>query len=376
MPLVVRKVEGPEEHEKLYKFRYQVYVSEVKFTSDADHEKHMLKDEYDDIADNFAIFDGDEIKGSLRLLFLETVTDLEPFREKFKMDEVLEAFGPSAVCTTSRFMLSPDLRNGKIIFKLMRSVFEAALSKGVRFNFGDCSPHLIPFYEHLGYRRYTSGFNDSSFGYKIPILMTLRDHLYMSEIRSVLLGLSRKYEDDIEAREWFARTYPDFTEVRCSIFLEDNAFMNLLTERIAGDPVHHLSLIQGLDEEEVNKFLAEATLFSAEQGDLIIRKGDVDSSVYVLLKGLAEVKVNLEDKLPVTVLGSGDTFGEIGFLISTPRTAHVMAKTSAEVLVLTGDFMERFLRQQPLIAAKIALNLSKELAARLALTTKDVSKSS
>ena len=73
---------------------------------------------------------------------------------------------------------------------------------------------------------------------------------------------------------------------------------------------------------------------------------------------------------PVAVLGAGDPFGEIGFLTSEPRTANVVARAPCEVLVLSGEFLQRFVTQEPAIAAKALLNLSRVLASRLALTTR------
>ena len=71
----------------------------------------------------------------------------------------------------------------------------------------------------------------------------------------------------------------------------------------------------------------------------------------------------------IAVIGAGDTFGEIGFLTDSPRTASVVAKTDCEVLVLSGDFLEHFIAHEPTISSKVLLNLSRELAGRCAVAT-------
>ena len=367
METQIRQVTSSTELDQLYRFRYQIYVDEVQFTQHADHQKKELKDACDEVGHHFAIFEGDRILGSLRILFMNEVPSVETFISKFNMQNALKTFGAHSICTTSRFMIDPSLRNGKAIFKLMREAYRFGIERGARLNYGDCSPHLVPFYEHMGYRRYSDGFNDSHFGYKIPILMLIRDHLFFYEVRSLLYRLAKNQPDDEEARFWFQNSYPDYVKTRSSVFLEEQAFLDLLTERLAKDPVHHVSLLQGLNQTEAQRFLAEATLFPMKPGDLVIRKGDSDASVYVLLKGLAQVVQELNGK-PIATLGAGDTFGEMGFLTTSPRSAHVVAKTEGEVLVMTSDFMDRFIRQQPEIASKILLNLAKELAARLAMS--------
>jgi CRP-like cAMP-binding protein len=373
MAYEVRLVTDEAERDQLYRFRYDIYVEEVRFTRKADHARRWLKDDLDDVACSFAIFEGERVVGSLRTLYLEDVADVSPLASKFSMAPALEAFGKAAICTTSRFMVEPSLRNGSVVFKLMRAAYVHAIQRGVRLNYGDCSPHLIPFYEHMGYRRYTSGFNDSAYGYKIPILMLARDHVHFAQVRSLLARLAQAQADDAEAREWFARCYGDYVDTRSAVFLEDQVFLDLLSERVGADLAHHLALLHDLDQDETKLLLNEATLFPVKRGDRVVRKGDSDASVFVLLKGLAKVVREPDDAVPVAMLGAGDTFGEIGFLTASARTAHVIAETDGEVLVLTAEFMDRFRRQHPAVAAKVFLNLARELAARLALTTAQVS---
>ena len=75
MKFDIRVVETEAERDKLYRFRYRIYVDEEKFTRNADHAQNWLKDDYDDVATSFAIFDGDEVVGSLRLLFMERLIE-------------------------------------------------------------------------------------------------------------------------------------------------------------------------------------------------------------------------------------------------------------------------------------------------------------
>ncbi len=49
-----------------------------------------------------------------------------------------------------------------------------------------------------------------------------------------------------------------------------------------------------------------------------------------------------------------------------------MATTYCEVLVLSGQFLEQFVIDEPGIGARVLLNLSRELAGRLALTNQRI----
>ena len=366
MALRVAAATDRAERERVFAFRYRVYVEELKMTDAADHTRKWLVDDLDDHSLCYAVFDGDEVLGSLRVTPLGDLPDPGPLREKFAFAPAEHHFGLAAMCSTSRFILDQRLRHGTVIFKLMRAAYRDMAARGVRLNYGDCSPHLLPFYEHLGYRRYTHGYNDTAYGYKLPILMLIRDRSSFEAVRSPLRRLAADQVDDVEARRWFEQTYPNYTRLETGTFLPDEVFFDLLSERIASDPLHAVFLLRGLSRDEADRFLNKATLLRLNTGDLIIRKGDHDATLFVLLKGLAEVRVGGDRQAPAAVFGAGDTFGEIGFLTAVPRTADVVATTTAEVLVLSGEFMERLLTKEPALGGKVLLNLARELAGRLA----------
>jgi NADH dehydrogenase len=74
-----------------------------------------------------------------------------------------------------------------------------------------------------------------------------------------------------------------------------------------------------------------------EQGDYIIRKGDVPTNFYVIEKGEVEVvraNPNQAGGEVIAVLGRGSFFGEKALLSNEPRVADVRARSAVEVLVL------------------------------------------
>jgi CRP-like cAMP-binding protein/GNAT superfamily N-acetyltransferase len=366
----VRRIETEAEQASVYAFRYRIYVQELAMTSEGDHQRKWLRDDLDDYATSFAVFDGEKVVGSLRMLFLEDLPDVTALVDKFELGPAIDAMGEASIVTTSRFILDARLRHGKVIFRLMRAAFEAARQRGVRLNYGDCSPHLLPFYEHLGYRRYTRGYNDTLYGYKIPILMLVGDQVQFQEMRSPLGRLAKQGEHDATAREWFAATYPDYVSLTSAAHIEEGAFLDLLAERVASDPLHKVSLLHGLTREQADSFLSQATLIELQENDHIIREGAIDETLYVLLRGLAEVRLPGRQGPPLAVIGEGDTFGEIGFLTAVPRTADVVAVKASQVLVLSSEFLSRFIASQADIGAQVLLNLSRELAGRLAVASR------
>jgi CRP-like cAMP-binding protein/predicted GNAT family N-acyltransferase len=370
MSLTVELATSNVDLHAIYQFRYRIYVNEFNLDPpDANHDDKTLKDDLDDISQSFALIDNNEIVGSLRLLFFEDANNLSPLIKKYNCQLAVNTFGPKAICATSRFMLTPKLRSGRVIYKLMTAGFKEACRRGARFNFGDCSPHILPFYEHLGYRRYTKAYNDTAYGYKLPILMLIRDQERFKQVRSPLLRIASDYEDDGELRNWFETNYSEYLDMETAAFLSEDGFFDMLSARVGSDPLHNLSLLHNMERDEADKILKMGTLIRSHSGDKIIRQGETDNTVYVMLKGIAEIVLDHAPDKPVALLAAGDTFGEIGLVAETPRTATVVARSDCEVLVISGQFLQNCIRKEPTIAAKLLVNLSKALAEKLSLTT-------
>jgi len=76
-------------------------------------------------------------------------------------------------------------------------------------------------------------------------------------------------------------------------------------------------------------------------GSVIVREGDAGDAAYIVAEGECEVHKRVAGGTAVVkVLGPGDVFGEMAILTAGPRTASVIAKTDATVLVLTAQALE------------------------------------
>lgn len=374
MTIKVFMARTEEEREKVYRFRYRIYVEEHGLhPPEADHARKRLCDSHDPFSVAYGLIDeSGNVLGSLRCIYMTAVPDPAPFIAKFRMEPAIRAFGLPALGTTSRFMLDPKLRQRLAVLPLMKAAYDDGRAGGIRVNYGDCSPHMLPFYESMGYRRYIAPYNDTAYGFKLPILMLIGDRQHFHAVRSPLARVADAYADDPEARAWFAAAYPDSLQPRSAALMPRGTFLDLLAERMASDPRHAIGLFRGLSRDEVDRLLSSATLVSANPGDRIVREGERDDTIYVLLKGLAEVVRGRPDGRAIKSFGAGDMFGEIDFLIAAPRLASVVARTPCEVLVLSGRSLRRFLEDEPPAAARLLLNLSRILAARLAQATLDM----
>jgi MFS family permease len=97
-------------------------------------------------------------------------------------------------------------------------------------------------------------------------------------------------------------------------------------------------------------------------GSVVVREGTVGDTFYVIADGQLEASVQGQD---VRDLAPADCFGEIAALNHTPRTATVVARTTARLLALDGaDFVHAVTGHRP--ASYAAEGLVRERIARAA----------
>lgn len=104
------------------------------------------------------------------------------------------------------------------------------------------------------------------------------------------------------------------------------------------------SILQFLEEieffkvftrEEIADLLWAGEWIRVTPNRYIIREGEIDLYLYVLVQGTAEVV--LADRI-LAVLKAGETFGEFG-LMGARRTAHVLARTECLLLGFNADHL-------------------------------------
>ena len=106
------------------------------------------------------------------------------------------------------------------------------------------------------------------------------------------------------------------------------------------------------------------------EGTTFIREGDVDNTDFMLLVLHGEVTVETivvsrTAPITVTVLGPGSLIGEMGLLDGAPRSASCTALTDLRCAMLTRAALNELLDDEPRIAAKLMMAISKRIAQRM-----------
>jgi CRP-like cAMP-binding protein len=104
---------------------------------------------------------------------------------------------------------------------------------------------------------------------------------------------------------------------------------------------------------------------SYQADDIVIRQGEDNDILFLVLKGKLEVIQDDMNSKPVAVLEAGDSIGEVSVFDPGPASATVCAGTEAEVWLITRDSMDRLHAANPKVAYRLLSRIATCLSKRL-----------
>lgn len=121
----------------------------------------------------------------------------------------------------------------------------------------------------------------------------------------------------------------------------------------------HASLIGRLDAAAQARLLDGATLRSFSAGQLIQQHGDDAAGCWLVEQG--RVKLGLHTAggsfVVLTILGPGESYGELSLLRRAPRTVDAMALGAARLRWIEAAHFERILAEEPAILRELTARL-------------------
>ncbi|MBF0160441.1 MAG: cyclic nucleotide-binding domain-containing protein [Magnetococcales bacterium] len=116
-------------------------------------------------------------------------------------------------------------------------------------------------------------------------------------------------------------------------------------------------------EEERQIFVDSNSFFIHYQpNDLLIREGDEDDALLIILEGSALVHTNANPEVTLATLTSSAIIGELSFLTKQPRTSNVVAQQETVAFRIDGQAMKQL---DPVLQLKIKDQLIRILVDRL-----------
>ena len=112
---------------------------------------------------------------------------------------------------------------------------------------------------------------------------------------------------------------------------------------------------------------------SFRRGDVILRAGEIDGSLVIVLDGELETVVERKGRTRrLSPAPAGSVVGELGFLDGRPRSATVSAATDGDLLRLSGASFEALAAANPRLGRMVLFDLGRILAGRLRALTDQV----
>ncbi|CUH95230.1 hypothetical protein P22_1300 [Propionispora sp. 2/2-37] len=347
------------EKEAIYRFRYQVHISEMsRSIPGIDHSRQRITDALDPWSNlGYAALENGRIIGTVRVTLGKAEDFPDDLVRIFQLTRFQE-FNPNKkiICLGTKVMVDPLFHGTPVFFKLMVRGYEYYREHNIQFSFGGCNPYLLPMYEQLGYRRFTSGFQDPGYGFVVPILLMPQDIEHFMTIRSPYLRIAKKYTNSTAAREWYLANFPEASRYPVSLLTGEQEWWNFVSRR-AGYPLSDLAVLNGLNEAEAKSLLHIAVPVECKQGNDFIRRGDVCNELNLLLAG----KMRIADQTGrIFQAKAGDVLGAVGLFEQAYHQADISAVTDCEILTVSRFSFEKLQRSRPEIGTKLHLPQNKE----------------
>lgn len=97
--------------------------------------------------------------------------------------------------------------------------------------------------------------------------------------------------------------------------------------------LREIQALQGIGDEILEALVPRARLLQLEAGQCLLRRGEPNLRVYLVVSGTLRVELDDEGS-PVAYINLGETVGELSLLTGSPTTATVAAEGPVRLLVL------------------------------------------
>jgi CRP-like cAMP-binding protein len=362
----VHKAETDAEREAIYRFRYHIYIEELKYNYEADHERKWLRQPADDEEGTTLLYTGrpDDITSTVRVRAWKpgqvppavfAMTSMERFPG-------IEKLGVSHI---GRMMIRRSLRGKLVLPSLLAGGYEFLVGEqGADLAFLDCVPGIVRHYRQLGARPYGGHLIDLGYSPGIPLVIVLSDYAHLKRSGSIVAPLVKKYFGPGKRPPLDLAPYRHlFESGEVPVEFDPEKVWEALQDRLLASDETIPTFVDALSPGALFHLSESGYLLDVKGGDLITRAGIGQREMFVILEGACEVEGAAKR---IALLEKGDLFGEIAFFSeSGERTATVRALSNCKLLVLRQKFMDELVRNDPEAACQILLNVSRIMAERM-----------
>jgi CRP-like cAMP-binding protein len=140
------------------------------------------------------------------------------------------------------------------------------------------------------------------------------------------------------------------------------------------DMIGHSRFFADFTREDIQRLTAFMQIYRAEAAQMIIREGDVDDYMMLIIQGKVEiVKTDSHRNLqPMTTVGPGATLGEMSMIDGEARFATCMALEPTTFAALSRDSLVQIILEEPALGSKVLVKFVTLLSQRLRQTSSNL----
>ncbi len=364
----VRIARSREEHEAVYRFRYQVYYKEYgRQLGSPDHTRQWVTDDDDEKDYTTILFTGtpEAISGTVRLRHWDPGCVPRHEIDEVSMD-VFPGFEKLRTGEIGRLMIRRSMRGKLLLAAIMRTAYELFCGEfRTDLVFLYCSPGLVHHYRKLGCRTFGGRIVHAPDGIMVPLVNIISDLDYHRQVGSLVTPLIRRYFGAGKRPPLDLGPYRQILESEAApIELDAEKIWDAMQEAVTGQEADSGSFLGSLTDELIQALTRQGLVLRVTEGTLMTRTGFGEQEMYLILDGLFEATAAGRQ---LSVMERGDLFGELAFFLpGHRRIADVRALTDGRVLVLRGKALRQLIESDSVTAARLLLQIGAVMAGRLA----------
>ena len=103
---------------------------------------------------------------------------------------------------------------------------------------------------------------------------------------------------------------------------------------IREEELKEIRLFKSVDLESIKGLIDACTVRFLERGEVLINRGEMNRTVYVLLDGHVSIHLDSLQSKPVAILGLGESVAEMSVIDRQPTSAFVAATEATRLLAM------------------------------------------
>jgi len=137
--------------------------------------------------------------------------------------------------------------------------------------------------------------------------------------------------------------------------------MDETTDRIDDTVLENIQLFRSVDIESVRGIFDYCEVLNLKAQEVLITPGKYNRSVYFILSGRLRVHLGALTNEPISILGPGDSVGEMSVIDLQLTSAYVVADAETRLLSMDEDILWSLVRSSHAIACNLLYILTKRL---------------